>query len=207
MSDYHDHRREYGGAELHVSNLPDNPIILLETWLNEALVANIIDSTAFVLATSSPAPDARVVLLKEITKDRLVFYTNYQSAKAEQMALMPEVAGCFFWAPLSRQVRFQGHATKVEPSISSAYFKSRPISSQKAAIISPQSKTIPSRQYLEDKIDALAEQDVVCPDYWGGYAIELYRLEFFQGRESRLHDRFCAQKDQSGQYHWSILAP
>lgn len=208
MSDISTQRREYGTKGLMESDLPDDPLVLFQQWLDQAIASNCIDPTAFVLASiSGEAPDARVVLLKEATDKGFVFFTNYQSAKGRQLAINPKVAACFYWAKLSRQVRIMGTVEKLPQEENAAYFKSRPILSQRAALISPQSEAISSRQWLEDKMSKIEDQTLECPDYWGGYIIRVKGFEFFQGRDSRLHDRFLSLKDQNNTWSWQRLAP
>lgn len=207
MSDLSSHRREYGSKTLSADNLPKDPKDLLKSWMDEAIKSQCVDPTSFVLATCHDWPDARVVLLKDITDTGITFFTNYDSTKARDMALNPKVAACFYWRELSRQVRIKGKASKISHQISQQYFDSRPRLSQVAAIISPQSKTIPSRAWLEDKFKDMEDKTLACPDNWGGYVIEPISYEFFQGRDNRLHDRFHAQQDDNNIWKWARLAP
>lgn len=208
MTSLSDQRREYGQSHLEFENLPAQPWLLLELWLKEALKVPCLDATAFVLATSSHAmPDARVVLAKEVTEQGIVFYTNYESTKAEHIGENPNGAACFYWAQQVRQVRVQGTIEKVSQEQSHLYFKSRPQASQAAAIVSPQSKLIDSRQILENKVQELMDGDLECPSYWGGFRIIPSHFEFFQGRDSRIHDRFQAIQQEDRSWKWVRLAP
>jgi pyridoxamine 5'-phosphate oxidase len=208
MTEIHDIRREYGANALLEENLPQKPDALMASWVRQAITAKCLDSTAFVLATMDRGfPDARIVLLKDINKQGLTFYTNYESAKARQLEKNPNVCACFYWSELSRQVRVTGKVEKLCVDESSAYFKSRPVLSQIAAIVSPQSETIPSRQWLEDRVEKMRSQTLECPSFWGGYEIVPNAYEFFQGRDSRLHDRFKAEKEGDEAWKWSRLAP
>lgn len=204
----HDQRREYGQSSLDKEHLPSEPWQLLKLWLDEAVKKSCLDATSFVLATAqNNQPDARVVLAKQIDAQGIVFYTNYQSAKGKQLDQNPFAAACFYWPELTRQIRVQGTVTKISAEQSASYFKSRPKESQAAAVVSPQSQVIPSRQALEEKVETLIEQPLDCPPHWGGFLIVPERFEFFQGRDSRVHDRFRASIDANERWAWVRLAP
>lgn len=172
-----------------------HPIEWLKVWIDEAEQAGIVDSNAMVLVTvdNLGKPGARVVLLKEILNEDLVFYTNYTSRKAHDLLVSDRVAGVFHWRELDRQIRFEGTATKLSEELSDKYFDSRPEGSKIGAWASPQSKSIPNRAMLEE-IKAgyeskFAGQTIPRPDFWGGYQIKVESVEFWKGRENRLHDR------------------
>lgn len=212
MQKYHDIRREYGSSGISEQDVLADPLQQFKKWFDEVVKVETEDPTAMVLATVDAAnhPDTRVLLLKELTKDGFVFYTNYHSAKAQQLAINPYAALNFYWAKCVRQVRVRGVLHKIAFADSQAYFASRPRSSQLAALASNQSSVIPNRQYLEDKVQALTNEyenkPIPCPDNWGGYKLVPDEVEFFQGRDSRLHDRirYCLVNG-----HWRIerLAP
>lgn len=205
-----DLRRNYSGNVLEEQTLPLSPIILFEDWLSAAIEQDMMDAHAFVLSTvdENNLPDARVVLLKSIKSEKFIFYTNYESQKAHQLAKQNHVAMNFYWSGLDRQVRIWGICEKTSRKDSQDYFLSRPKESQISAIISRQSHVIANRAALLQDYEALAakQKHLQCPDYWGGYAITPTQFEFFQGQKNRLHDRIrYKQKD----HNWSIqrLAP
>jgi pyridoxamine 5'-phosphate oxidase len=151
-------------------------------------------------------PKSRIVLIKGIEDNGVVFYTNYESDKGVEMEHNPNVSICFFWSELERQVRIEGRAEKISREESKAYFESRPLMSQIGAWTSNQSEIIENREQLEAKFEELkqrfADGEVPLPDYWGGYYVEPHRFEFWQGRASRLHDRICYEKDGES---WNIF--
>ena len=154
------------------------------------------EPNAMSLATISPEgnPRTRIVLLKDFSKDGLIFYTNYDSAKAKGMEVNKAVSVNFVWHPLQRQINIQGFTEKVDRKVSELYFHSRPRGSQLGALVSPQSKVIASRKVLEDRLTELEAQyknePIPLPENWGGIRIVPTRFEFWQGRDNRLHDRF-----------------
>lgn len=207
-----DVRREYGCLSLDDEPESLDPYELFETWLNEIIETDNYDPTSMLLSTQDPSgfPDSRVVLLKGINEGNFLFYTNYGSQKAQQIELNDRVALNFFWPFLARQVRIQGIATKLNDDENDEYFYSRPRLSQISAIASPQSQTVNSRQVLEDKMNELiqhyGQEPIIRPDHWGGYAVKPEKIEFWQGRNNRLHDRLLFKKNKNG---WDIsrLAP
>jgi pyridoxamine 5'-phosphate oxidase len=211
--DIHNIRREYSRGGLARKNLSDNPLIQFQTWLEEAISAEVNEPTAVIVGTVSEdgKPSTRCVLLKELRDEKFVFYTNYESRKGKQLANSPYISLTFLWHELERQVHVEGIATKLPPDVSDEYFKTRPYKSRIGARISPQSQPIAGRMeimqaFIRESI-RFAGHEVKRPDNWGGYAVSPTRIEFWQGRESRLHDRFLytLQSDQS----WKIerLAP
>jgi pyridoxamine 5'-phosphate oxidase len=211
--DIHNIRREYSRGGLARKNLSDSPLIQFQTWLEEAISAEVNEPTAVIVGTVSEdgKPSTRCVLLKELRDEKFVFYTNYESRKGKQLANSPYISLTFLWHELERQVHVEGIATKLPPEVSDEYFKTRPYKSRIGARISPQSQPIAGRMeimqaFIRESI-RFAGHEVKRPDNWGGYAVSPTRIEFWQGRESRLHDRFLytLQSDQS----WKIerLAP
>ncbi|MCX7606690.1 MAG: pyridoxamine 5'-phosphate oxidase [Bacteroidia bacterium] len=187
-------RQEYQKAALDEETAPLDPFILLHQWMREALRAELAEPNAFVLATTDKEgqPHARVVLLKGIESPYLYFYTNYTSAKGEEIAHNPRVAGVFWWEPLERQLRIEGIAEKAPEAVSDAYFATRPYGSQIAAWASPQSQVISTaelRKRWSEYATRYPEGEVPRPPHWGGYRIHVHQIEFWQGRPSRLHDR------------------
>ncbi|HAH23432.1 MAG TPA: pyridoxamine 5'-phosphate oxidase [Prolixibacteraceae bacterium] len=207
-----DIRTNYLKSELTEKSVNKDPIQQLIEWLNDAIDDQKLDPNAMVLSTidTSGNPDSRIVLLKELTAEGLVFFTNYNSRKGQQLAASGHVSALFFWPALERQVRIKGFAEKIKEEDSELYFKSRPLESQLGAWASPQSEIIESRQVLMDKYDHYEQyfesHEITKPSYWGGFLIRPQYFEFWQGRSNRLHDRieFCVS-DQD----WIIhrLAP
>ncbi|MEN2992049.1 MAG: pyridoxamine 5'-phosphate oxidase [Bacteroidia bacterium] len=204
-------RQEYSQAALDEATLPDEPFTLLARWLEEAIAAKVPEPNAFTLATVDRLgqPHARVVLLKGFTPPYLYFYTNYESAKAQQLAYNPYAAMVFWWAPLERQVRIVGPVEKAPPEVSDAYFQSRPLSSQLGAWASPQSRPI-TRSELEARWaeyqKRFGEGPVPRPSFWGGYRLKAEQIEFWQGRSHRLHDRILYRQRET-QWEKIRLAP
>lgn len=192
-------RQNYKRSTLLEEDVQQNPYQQFDHWFNDAVNSKIIEPNAFSLATSTTDgfPSVRIVLLKEVKKEGFVFFTNYNSKKGKELLENPKCSMVFFWSELERQVRIQGIASKLSHQESFAYFKSRPKESQIGAVISPQSEIIPSREYLESKFEEsqLKYKDIrlALPDFWGGFVIRPINFEFWQGRESRLHDRIMYQ--------------
>jgi pyridoxamine 5'-phosphate oxidase len=180
---------------LNEKNIPHDPFELFLVWFNQVLHSRLYDPTAMVLATVTEdgLPDTRMVLLKELQRDQFIFYTNYESKKALELAKHPVAAINFYWPNMIRQVRIRGSVEKLSIDKNENYFKTRPRNAQLSATASHQSKMIPSRESLEKEIKKLEEHfshhEVPCPAYWGGYAVKAFEYEFFQGREWRTHDR------------------
>ena len=196
-------RETYARDGLDESSAGDDPMVLFGRWLDDALVAQIHEPNAMALATATPdgRPSVRIVLLKGIDESGLTFFTNYESRKGHELDENPRAAAALLWHPLQRQVRVEGPVSRIAPDESDAYFRSRPHGSQLGALASPQSTVIADRGALDarydDAVERFGEGDVPRPDYWGGYRIGLESIEFWQGRESRLHDRLRFVRDGS----------
>lgn len=212
MIDLESMRREYLKDGLHRNDLLEDPVEQFEHWLDQAVKAEITDPTAMILATVDAAaqPSQRIVLLKHLDERGFVFYTNYESRKAQDIAVNARVSLHFPWHVLERQVKICGTAERVSLSESLAYFSSRPEESQLAAWASAQSRPISSRQMLMKQFNAMKEKfrqgKIPLPDFWGGYRVKPTLIEFWQGGAHRLHDRFQYTRTDTG---WSIerLAP
>jgi pyridoxamine 5'-phosphate oxidase len=205
-------RNEYKYQQLTESKVNHNPFLQLRSWMDEAIASHVHEPTAMNLATVSRycKPSSRIVLLKELSESGLVFFTNYESKKGKELFQNPFASILFFWPELERQVRIEGKTTKISDEESDIYFKSRPIGSRIGANISPQSQVIPNREILEEKqlefIKKYEGKDIPRPSHWGGYILVPDMFEFWQGRESRLHDRLQFSL-VGGQWKIDRLAP
>ncbi|MEO7045216.1 MAG: pyridoxamine 5'-phosphate oxidase [Ferruginibacter sp.] len=195
MNSIADIRKDYKLQTLNEEDVAANPIIQFSKWWNEATQSDIIEVNAMTLATATPAgkPSARIVLLKGFDDNGFVFFTNYKSHKANEIAENEQAALVFFWKELERQVRIEGLVTKVSEAASDEYFNSRPEGSKIGAWASPQSKVIPARTVIENNVIEIEKnfsgKEIERPPHWGGYVIKPNLIEFWQGRSSRLHDR------------------
>lgn len=211
--DLSDMRQEYRRDSLEEAEAAANPFAQFEQWFSAYAQATRNDANAMTLATVGRdfRPSSRVVLLKSYDAEGFVFYTNYRSRKGQQIAENPQVALSFYWPELERQIRIEGRAAKVPASESDAYFASRPRGSQLGAHVSAQSMPIPNRAALETDLarvtETYANRDVPRPDHWGGYRVAPERIEFWQGRPSRLHDRLVYLRRPDGGWDRSRLAP
>lgn len=206
-------RREYIRGGLNESDVPDTPLILFEQWLEEAIKAKVNEPTAMLVATVSPEgqPASRTVLLKEIREGHFLFYTNYTSRKGIHLSANPRISLTFVWHELERQVHVEGIAAKLPPEVSDAYFKTRPYKSRIGARISPQSQPISGRMEIIKKfVLEMAKNvthEVERPENWGGYDVSPVRIEFWQGRANRLHDRILYTLQKDGTWKKERLAP
>ncbi|SDT05643.1 pyridoxamine 5'-phosphate oxidase [Halopseudomonas sabulinigri] len=207
-----DLRRDYTRDGLTEAQAPDEPHLLFATWFAQAVEIETTEANAMMLATvdEQGQPHLRTLLLKGFDERGFVFFTNYQSAKGEQLATQPRAAMTFWWHDLERQVRIEGQVEKVSDEESDVYFHSRPAGSRLGAWASPQSQVIAGREVLEQRLAALeiqyAEDQPPRPPHWGGYRLVPQVIEFWQGRASRLHDRLRYQL-QDGQWRRERLAP
>ncbi len=207
--DLADMRKDYALRKLMRSDLNANPIEQFKSWFDEARQSEVYEPNAMALATvgEDHKPSCRIVLLKGIDQG-FIFYTNYQSRKGQQLANFAFAAATFWWDKLERQVRIEGQIEKIDPQTSDQYFLSRPQGSQIGACASPQSQVIESYQKLVDLKEKIDAENLTRPNFWGGYRLIPNRVEFWQGRQNRLHDRF-AYEHSSETGVWSInrLAP
>ncbi|MBV8586324.1 MAG: pyridoxamine 5'-phosphate oxidase [Verrucomicrobia bacterium] len=213
-SDIADLRKEYTLLGLRLEQLSPDPFVQFRSWFEESVrVAGSDEPNAMTLATAGKdgRPSARVVLLKGYGPNGFVFFTNYESRKAQQLAGNPFAALSFYWPWLERQIQIEGAIDRVTREESEKYFNRRPKGSRLGAIVSRQSEVIPSRELLERRLAELAatyaESDPPTPETWGGYRLAPDRFEFWQGRENRLHDRFCYVRTSQNAWRIDRLSP
>lgn len=207
-------RITYKMDQLGDRDVLDDPIEQFQTWFNEVCETDIIEANAMVLSTVGPdcRPSSRTVLMKGFDAQGIVFFTNYASRKGREIDANPHVSVLFYWPSLQRQVRWSGTATRVSTEESDAYFHQRPRGSQIGALASPQSQPIPDREWLSSRYAELhsehgEEGEIPRPEHWGGYRIMPETIEFWQGRENRLHDRIVYSQDEQGGWRHQRLAP
>jgi pyridoxamine 5'-phosphate oxidase len=208
-----DIRKDYMLKEFTESDAASNAIQQFTAWWNDAVSSEIDEVNALTLATatSSGRPSARIVLLKGYDEKGFVFFTNYNSAKGQQLAANPQACMIFFWKELERQVKIEGPITKLSDAENDEYYFSRPIGSQLGAWASPQSSVIENRQVIEANVKKYEAQfqttAITRPTHWGGFRLQPQLLEFWQGRPSRLHDRLQYTLQPDGSWKLERLAP
>ena len=210
--DYAGFRHEYIGKGLRRRDLDPDPIKQFNNWFTAAFNAQILDANAMTLATCVESkPSARVVLLKDFDGRGFVFFTNYASDKGRQLEKNPNAALVFYWMEVERQIRIQGKVKKTSRAESEEYFHGRPIGAQLGAWASHQSQTIDARRVLDARLEEMkqrfAEGPIPLPPHWGGYRLKPERIEFWQGRPDRLHDRFRYTLQRDGSWKIDRLAP
>lgn len=205
-------RNDYGEDGLYEHEVPDEPFELVQTWLNEAIKNEIYEPTALTISTIDlhGKPSSRIVLLKDVQQEKLIFFSNYNSVKGKEIEENPYVAALLFWPELHRQIRIKGEIEKTSKEESDKYFIKRPFLSKLGAWASPQSEIVKDRNFLEQNFkmteQKFKDKDIPRPTHWGGYAINPLSIEFWHGRSKRLHDRLIYRKVKFG---WQIkrLAP
>lgn len=213
MSNIADIRKDYKLKSLSEKDILPDPFQQFDKWWNEAIASGIDEVNAMTLATASAdgMPDARIVLLKAFDEKGFTFFTNYESAKGEELLENPRACLVFFWKELERQVRITGLVTPVSGQESDEYFNSRPEGSRLGAWSSPQSQVIGSREWLEENEQKMRAQftgkGITRPPHWGGYIVKPIRIEFWQGRPSRMHDRILFRLQEKGGWSIERLAP
>ena len=207
-----DLRKEYTLAGLRKKDLDADPIRQFRTWLEQAMEL-VPEPNAMVLATADKIgrPSARVVLLKGIEERGFTFFTSYESRKAADLADNPRAALVFYWAPVERQVCITGDVSRLTRAEAEAYFKTRPRGNRLGAWASRQSQPITNRAELEERLQQAEarypDDNIPTPPNWGGYLLAPARLEFWQGRPNRLHDRFCYTKEPGAAWRLERLSP
>jgi pyridoxamine 5'-phosphate oxidase len=206
-------RQEYTRASFDESDAHSDPIRQFQLWFNEALAAEVPEPNAMTLATATAngKPSARIVLLKSYDHRGFTFHTNYESRKGRELSDNPYAALVFFWGPLERQVRIEGHVERTSADDSDSYFQMRPLDARIGAWASRQSEVLPDRDALEARMRELeehyADRDIPRPPHWGGFRVRPETFEFWQGRPGRLHDRIRYRKSADGGWLVDRLAP
>ena len=205
--DFTDQRLSYEKGALDQQSVPASPFELFKAWMDEAIAQKVQEPYAMSLATcgADNKPSVRIVLLREITDTGIIFYTNYDSAKGQDVAANPNAEALFFWHELERQIRISGRIAKIDAEKSAAYFQKRPHDSQIGAWVSqPQSGEVTNREVMEQTFEQLQAKypentTVPTPAFWGGYEIMVEKIEFWQGRANRMHDRIVYTQDDDSQ--------
>jgi pyridoxamine 5'-phosphate oxidase len=207
-----DLRKDYSRATLTETEVDPDPTVQFATWFRQAMEAGIPEANAMSVATvgADGRPSSRILLIKDFNRDGFTWFTNYRSRKGQDLEAHPYAALLFHWVELERQVRIEGRVEKLAEAQSDAYFQSRPLGSRLGALASDQSETIASREMLEQRFaqaEASHGDQPVRPPHWGGYRLIPDRIEFWQGRPSRLHDRIVYTRQQDGTWHRERLQP
>ncbi len=205
-------RRDFANKPLSETDVEENPVKQYAKWFQEAVDSEILDPYAMCLSTATKdgIPSSRIVYMRDIIEDSFVFYTNYNSQKGIEIYENPHASLNIHWGPLDRQIRIDGIVTKVDQQVSDNYFNARPKASKIGAWASKQSNELASREELENRVKELQKEfkdkEVPRPDFWGGYQLNPIRIEFWQGRPSRLHDRIVYER-KNNQWKTARLSP
>lgn len=207
-----DLRKDYRRATLTETEVDPDPTVQFTTWFRQAMEAGIPEANAMSVATvgADGRPSSRILLIKDFNQNGFTWFTNYRSRKGRDLEAHPYAALLFHWVELERQVRIEGRVERLAPEQSDAYFHSRPLNSRLGALASEQSETIASREILEQRFaqaEASHGDQPARPAHWGGYRLVPDRIEFWQGRPSRLHDRIVYTRQQDGAWHRERLQP
>lgn len=207
-----DLRKDYRRASLTESDVDPDPIRQFSLWFSQAMDAGVPEANAMGVATvgADGRPSSRILLIKDVSADGFSWYTNYASRKGRELAIHPYAALLFHWVELERQVRIEGRVEKLQHDQSDAYFQSRPLGSRLGALASAQSEPIASREALEQQFseaEAAYGEQPMRPAHWGGYRLVPDRIEFWQGRPSRLHDRILYTRQEDGVWRRERLQP
>jgi pyridoxamine 5'-phosphate oxidase len=200
-------------AGLVEADVDPDPVVQFGRWFDDAKAADLVEPSAMTLATATAegVPSARMVLLRGVDQRGFVFYTNYESRKAAELAANPRAALVFWWGELQRQIRVEGPVERTSQQESAAYFRTRPLGSRLSAWASPQSRVIPGRAVLDQRVAELAaghpDGDIPLPPFWGGYRLVPEVVELWQGRPNRLHDRLRYTRSADGRWRIERLAP
>jgi pyridoxamine 5'-phosphate oxidase len=200
-------------AGLVEADVDPDPMVQFGRWFDDAEAADLVEPSAMTLATATAegVPSARMVLLRGVDQRGFVFYTNYESRKAAELAANPRAALVFWWGELQRQIRVEGPVERTSQQESAAYFRTRPLGSRLSAWASPQSRVIPGRAVLDQRVAELAaghpDGDIPLPPFWGGYRLVPEVVELWQGRPNRLHDRLRYTRPPDGRWQIERLAP
>jgi pyridoxamine 5'-phosphate oxidase len=207
-----DLRKDYSRASLTEADVDPDPIRQFSVWFRQALDAGIPEANAMSVATvgADGRPSSRILLIKDVDSEGFTWFTNYASRKGRELALQPHAALLFHWVELERQVRIEGRVEKLPDAQSDAYFQSRPLKSRLGALASAQSEPVASREVLEQRfaeVEAAHGEQPARPPHWGGYRLVPDRVEFWQGRPSRLHDRILYTRGADGAWRRERLQP
>ncbi len=209
-----DLRRDYNNNTLQIEEVEALPIPQFSKWFDDAMKGGVLEPNAMILSTVNEQgrPSSRVVLLKGVDEKGFIFYTNYQSRKAQELAGNPMASLLFNWMQQERQIRIEGKVELLEENLSNSYYNKRPLGSRIGAWSSPQSRYIPNRKILEENVKSIehlfeGNEEISRPPFWGGFRLVPDKMEFWQGRSNRLHDRLMYSLESDGSWRIERIAP